>query len=103
MLERNWREGRCVPSLHFKAARPHRIQIDEVEGTVLSTHVTGMPNDVLSCGGLTTFAGNVTSTCIQSGSPLWTEVRLNNPKSRFPGVLTSFALVPDSRTPMGTL
>jgi hypothetical protein len=52
MLESNWREGRYVSFGNYDINGLHRIQLDEVEGTILSTHTAGMANLCLArlCG-----------------------------------------------------
>jgi hypothetical protein len=47
MLESNWREGRFVSVGNYDINGLHRIQVDEAEGTILSTHTAGMEDFVL--------------------------------------------------------
>jgi hypothetical protein len=76
MLESNWREGRYVSLSNYDINGLHRIQLDEVEGTILSTHTAGMES-LVSCGTVAfmMFAGTVRSNCMQHREPVWTEVR----------------------------
>lgn len=41
LLERNWKEGQYVLHPRFDQNGAHRIQVDEVEGTILSTRTAG--------------------------------------------------------------
>ncbi|PVF96337.1 hypothetical protein CPB86DRAFT_762356 [Serendipita vermifera] len=43
LLEHNWKTGQATQRhRHFSPQGPHRIQIDEVEGTVIATHVNSV-------------------------------------------------------------
>jgi hypothetical protein len=47
LLERNWKTGQATQRhRHFSSQGPHRIQIDDVEGTVIATHTNGRRNQL---------------------------------------------------------
>lgn len=63
LLERNWKDGKYVVRPRFDANGAHRIQIDEVEGTILSTRTTG----------------SLRSECIKDDVTLWTHFQFATP------------------------
>jgi hypothetical protein len=106
MLESNWREGRYLSFGNYDINGLHRIQLDEVEGTILSTHTAGMETCVSRdyVALFMAFAGTVRSNCMQLREPIWTEVRPNaHPLSHTHGALTFICLSAASSSRMGPL
>jgi hypothetical protein len=81
MLENNWREGQYVSPGHHDINGLHRIQLDEVDGTILSTHTTGMQPTYARLDSIDGFVGTVRSNCMQLREALWIGVGAIPPHS----------------------
>ncbi|KAG8760311.1 hypothetical protein FRC14_003467 [Serendipita sp. 396] len=75
LLEKNWINGKALHTVRLTGAqRRHRIQIDEVEGSAISTFGLGNVIETLSKTSSVNHVniGGIASNCFDTGEPLWT-------------------------------